>query len=206
MVLAIIILFLWVYFFIFNHPKCPVVRLPYENFKFKIGDIILFHALDNCLPLVIGTYYTHVGIALSDKLMFEAVNPKSNKLDNDGIVICDIEKRLSTYRGYIYVKPIEYCVKMTQHMLNLIHFSTENCYYNTNIFGNFLEKALFGEPIHRGLNCGELAFLSLVALGIVDKKKIGRVVHHLNWVANLEKGYLPLVQIEYSSFNFYSLS
>lgn len=188
-------IFLWTYVFLFNHPKGEILRPDFEKHNFKTGDIILFHALDNINPLLIATYYTHIGIVYKrgdELLLFEAVNPTTEILleeNSNGIVLCDLEKRLRCYRGYLLYKELDSEVpQSTQDNFEIfIKYLKENCYYNTGVFRNFVNKVIFGENIHRGLNCGELVYLSLIALGILPKKYFDENrKHHIKWLSALE--------------------
>ena len=58
--------------------------------KFKTGDIILFHALDNINPIFIGTYFGHIGIVYihnGEPYLFEAAATKNMYLIYQTIVL-----------------------------------------------------------------------------------------------------------------------
>lgn len=215
MLALVIIAMLWVFVFMFNHPKCPIDRMPLKTSTFKTGDLILFHALDNLSALAIGTYYTHIGVVYCDETgqkLFEAVSPERELLVGDnrnGIVLCDLEQRLRTYRGYVFHKKVSLSVdeESKGHFRRFIDFAVRNLYYNTNILRNFINKVLFAEPIHRGVNCGELVYLSLICLGILPKKHFHENrKHHLQWLANLTDIYDEMKYIYYDPFSQFQVN
>ncbi len=199
--ILVVLLILWIYVLFFDHPKGEILRPLIQKMNFKTGDIILFHALDNINPLFFGTYYTHIGVIYKkgdQLLLFEAANPNREILlgsNSRGIILCDLETRLRTYRGYILYKELNMEVPLAaqQQLDTLIEYAVQNCYYNPYVIGNFIDKMVFGDNIHHGLNCGELVYLALVALGILPKKYFEENrKHHIRWLSRLgdiETGY-----------------
>ena len=195
MTALIIIVILLTFVFLVNHPKCPIMRVSFEHPDFQTGDLILFHSLDSINAMMMGSYYTHIGVVYDDGgqlKLFEAVNPQTEFLINEnknGIVLCDLEQRLRTYRGYVFYKKLKMPAsdENIEHFRNFIDFASRKLYYNTEIFRNFLNKVFFDERIHKGVNCGELAYLSLISLGILPKKYFYKnAKHHLRWLADFD--------------------
>lgn len=193
-----LILVIWVYYWCFNHPDVDSVRLDdlISGTKFKTGDLILFKAVDNFNPVFIMSYYGHIGIIHVDPdtnvpHIFEAANPAEMALNPDqnsaGIFVSPVESRIKTYKGIAYHKPLERVLgpDICREFKNFMDFCVKNMEYNANVISNGLRKAA-GEKIGTKVNCGELAFLSLIKLGLIpleyyDKK----CAHHLRWMCKI---------------------
>ncbi len=182
------------------HPSFESYEFDELRHRFKTGDLILFHGLDNINPLFIGTYYGHIGVVYVDPedtkarpKIFEAFNtsdmPFFPKECSKGIVISDLKHRLNSYRGYSFYKelviPID--VNIQNGFKSFIEYAIENMYYNKSVIINGINKLLLNECLCNGTNCGELAYLSLIKLGIIPREELhNNRRHHLAWLAGIE--------------------
>lgn len=177
-------------------------KMPYGNINFKTGDMILIHAYNNINPVFIGSFWGHIGIVYVDPdgvinsgnpVLFEAARTSKMKICPDynikGIMITDLYTRLSKYPALIAVKslnnPIDYNIQV--NFKSFINYSKENMEYNDNIFRSGISKKL-GSKINNKTNCGEIVFLSLIKLGLLDIDRYNdRILHHLLYMCNINK-------------------
>jgi hypothetical protein len=199
--ISIIVIICWIYYIYLAHPDYQSFEYDELKHKFKTGDIILFHALDNINPIVIGTYYGHIGIVWVDPddqekvpYIFEAFNPKTMpfypKEFSSGIALSSLEHRLNTYRGYCFYKELKSSIDIhvQQNFKYFIEYAQINMYYNTSIFNNSISKLLYNENLHNGTNCGELVYLSLIKLNLLPMDYLyDNTKHHLLWLSKLGK-------------------
>ncbi len=198
MPLLIILVIIWIYYVYLNHPKYWSYQYDELRSKFKTGDMILFHGLDNINPIFIGTYYGHVGIVFVDPdepnsrpKIFEAFNtstmPFYPKKCSNGIVLADLEHRLNSYRGYCFYKELEVPIDidLQRNFVEFISYAQKNMFYNKNVIINGVSKLLMNDCLGNATNCGELAYLSLIKLGVIPFSEIfSNRKHHLLWLAN----------------------
>ena len=189
-----LIFIIWFWYINLNHPKLPTADI--NDIPFKTGDLIIFHAYDNIYPTIFGSYWTHVGIVYKpdDKapLLFEAVNltcyKKKTSIDK-GIKLVDLKTRLARYPGYIAYKRLDIPVDAhaTTQFTEFIKYALENYSYNNKVILNWYNKVL-GEPYNFKTNCGELAILSIIHMGLLnDTKSNKNICHPLLYLANLKK-------------------
>jgi hypothetical protein len=183
-----------IYTFLCDHPRLASVQYNYIKQNLKTGDLILFHSLDNINALFMGSYYTHVGVVvvLDKPYIFEAFNyntmPFYPPEFSSGIAFACLENRLNSYRGYCFYKELSLGVseEAQQNLLNFISYAKGNMYYETNIFLNFTKKIVYNEILQNGTNCGEIVFLCLIQLGLLDVSALNNNRrHHLRLVAGL---------------------
>jgi hypothetical protein len=179
-IIIFIILIIWYWNFIHNHPKFPKIK--YSDLNPKTGDLVLFHGLDNMNAAFIGCYYTHIGIvyresATSRPYIFEAWNQKHEilypKEVSNGMAFVDLENRLNSYRGYVFYKPLAKPVskQANLYLRDFINWAMNNMKYNPDVFRNGINKMLFNDPLRIGTNCGEIVYLSLIKLGLLNISK-----------------------------------
>ena len=177
-------------------------KTPYENISFKTGDMILFHAYNNINPIFIGSFWGHIGIVYTDPegninngnpVLFEAASTTKMKLcpnyNIKGIMITDLYTRLSKYPGLIAVKRLDKHIKFDTQVefKNFIEYAKKNMEYNDKIFKSGISKKL-GCKINNKTNCGELVFLSLIKLGLIELERYDdRILHHLLYMCNITK-------------------
>lgn len=197
----LIILFIkliWCWFFLWNHPDFQVVVWDNIKDKCKTGDLILFHGLDNYNPIFIGCYYGHIGIIYretptSTPYLFEALNPTREKYNfpveiHHGIALTDLKNRLSTYRGYVFYKPLAYPIPeyINMQFKDFIHWAINNMKYNTKVIQNGVKKLLLNDSLKINTNCGELVYMALINLELLHLNRfINNRKHHLNWLCNI---------------------
>jgi hypothetical protein len=197
------------------HPVVPKVPLPCVLKTLKTGDIILFHATNNVRQPMICSYYGHVGIVWVDpvtsyKYLFEANGTKNaNFLEGEnpnGIYLSLAEDRISRYKGFIYVKSLAHNVtkKQAHGLSEFIQFALKNMYYENNVMGSAVSHFI-GNSCGLGTNCGEITYLSLIKLGMIDPEDYYTpITHYLRYICGLTKVknnyYLPLTEIIVSPF------
>ena len=191
----VIIIIIWIYYIYLCHPDYNIYEYNEIKHKFKTGDIILFHALDNINPIFIGTYYGHIGIVYYDDdipYIFEAFNPETMpfypKEYEKGIILSQLETRIKSYRGYCFYKELEISLdeKCCNELKSFILFALNNMYYDVNVIQNGMNKILFNDTLNTGTNCGELVYLSLIKLGLLPTDYLYyNNKHHLLWLSNL---------------------
>lgn len=185
----------WIWYICFNHPGYEEVNYQSLIHKFKTGDIILFHAIDNLNTAIIGSYYGHIGIVYkkNNKLyIFEAFKYNKNKnylnCNFNGVELSDLENRLKTYKGYCFYKELAkpVSVKNVENFEHFMKYALNNMRYQKNVIFHGIDKILCGGYLGEDTNCGELAYLSLISLGVlpsyyyhINKR------HHLKYLANM---------------------
>jgi hypothetical protein len=211
----------------YYHPSCNEIWIKEVLNICKTGDLILFKAMDNFNSSKIFSYFTHIGVIFTPKKLlhsitdnhtthsiyiFEAQSPNNLELEDHenkkGIYITNLYDRLSSYKGRLYYKPLNKFVdnELNNNFQTFIDYAIQNMYYENNVIWNGIKKKLFFESLHEGTNCGELALLSLIKLGILDQNKFNwKALHHLYWMANIEECdngfyYLPYQKIKLSPF------
>jgi hypothetical protein len=195
-----------------NHPQYDKIRYADIEPNCKTGDLILFHCLDNMNAAFMGSYYTHIGIVYRESpqsrpYIYEAWNPYYEiyypKEIAHGMAFTDLENRISSYRGYVFYKPFANHVSKIANVdfYKFIYWGMQNMKYNRKVIENGINKLVFNDQIRKGINCGELVYLSLIKLGILDESRFyENRKHHLRWVCNLvdtDDGghYLPISYI-----------
>ena len=196
--IILIICIFWFWYMLANPPN--LLKVNYEKINFKTGDIILFHAFNNINPVFIGSYWGHIGIVFvnpdepnSKPLLFEAAQTSSMKCcpeyNKPGIMITDLKTRLEKYPGItavkILAKPIN--TELIRGMKEFMKYSKKNMFYNDNVIINGIKKK-FGERLNNGTNCGEIVFLSLIKLGLIDPNEYNHnIAHHLLYMVHIKK-------------------
>ena len=180
----------------YNHPNCNDIWLDDVIKNAKTGDIILFKATDNMNSSKIFCYYTHIGVVYkpmnSNPMIFEAAGTTGMTLydheNKSGIFLTDLHTRLSRYKGYLYHKSLNNIIseENNNNFMDFVLFAKKNMYYEYSVLWNGIKKGLGFENCGLGTNCGELTFLSLIKLGILDEKKYNSCIfHHLQWMSNI---------------------
>jgi len=188
---------IWCWYFLWNHPQYNITTWDNIESLCKTGDLILFHGLDNCNPIFIGCYYGHIGIVYretpnSKPYIFEAWNPVNEKYYpseiSHGIAFVDLKTRINSYRGYVFYKPLMWHISQETNVqfYDFIYWAVHNMKYNARVIRNGINKLLFNDKLRVGTNCGELVYLSLIKLGLLDQKKFhNNSKYHLKWLCNL---------------------
>lgn len=212
--IVIFICLIWCWYMLANHPT--LVCRAYDTLKFKTGDLILFHAYDNINPVFIGSYWGHIGVVYKNPdtddlpVLFEAARttgmkncPEHNK---HGIMITDLKTRLEKYPGLIACKFLNRPVPddIIRGMADFIKYAKTHMYYNDDVIYNGIKKKK-GEKLNHATNCGEIALLSLIKLGLLPESVLDeKIAHHLLYVANLttlqNNHYLKPIEITFNPF------
>ena len=210
--IIIIIIVVWCWYFLWNHPNYNIVRWKDIQYKCKTGDLILFHGLDNYNSIFTGCYYGHIGIVYrktpkSKPYLFEAWNPVNEKFYpsevRHGIAFTDLDNRIKTYRGYVFYKPLMHQIpdSINIEFYNFIYWAVHNMKYNTKVIRNGINKLLLNDKLKVGTNCGELAYLSLIKLGLLNLENLhNNNKHHLNWTCNIKNLDNTTLLILYANF------
>jgi hypothetical protein len=200
--ILLLIIITWIWYIYFNHPDYEICEYDDIKDRCKTGDIILFHGLDNANPIIIGSYYSHIGIVYIDPedpqktpYILEAFNPSRMPLYSEkcksGIAIVPLEARLTSYRGYCFYKELANPIKDKKLLLNFkqfVNFCKKNMYYDENVLSCALAKILFNENLRLGTNCAELVYLSLIKLELLNKNYFyENNKHHLIFLVKLQK-------------------
>jgi len=216
----IIILLVYIYFIQFHkwdYQQEHLDSMTNLN-KFKTGDIICFKAYNNFNSIVLGNYYGHIGIVYVDTdtqipMIFEAngiekipLLPHHNK---NGVFYTELKSRIQKYKGRVFVKTLNKNVnlQLEYEFKNFINFALENMHYDYNVFSSWVNKFLGLSHCGNGTNCGELAFLSIIKLGILDEKKYYSApkFHHVSDVSKLQlcdNGYFYYKPVEIIDYPF----
>jgi hypothetical protein len=197
----IIILVTWFWVFTYAHPDLETEKLNVLLLekKFKTGDMILFKAVDNYNAPMIASYYGHVGMVWiypddPEKIpyIFEAANPTGFTLEDHhnpkGIYLSTLESRIKKYKGYSFYKELHYPITqdLCEEFEDFIDYCVVNMEYDSKIFSSGIRKGIFGEKLNNKTNCGEITFLSLIKLGLIDPEEYEtKAFHHLRWVCSI---------------------
>lgn len=195
------IVMVYIYYIYLKHPSLDEIHYEtlYKEKKFKTGDLILFHALDNINPIFMGNYYGHIGVVYIDPddplqtpQLFEAASARTMPLldhhNANGIFLSPLSNRLRKYRGYVFYKELsaplaDYVVR---DFKKFITYAYGNMYYEYNVVSNGIKKGLC-EHLGNNTNCGEITYLSLIKLGLLSTDRYShRMFHHLKWVCNVK--------------------
>jgi hypothetical protein len=217
----IVIIIIWIWYMEYNHPQFNEVWIDDVINNAKTGDLILFKASDNYNSSKIFCYYTHIGVVYYPEnfkkenippMLFEAAGTRGMDLyeneNNNGIFHTDLKTRLSRYKGKLYYKILNGAVDpvLEDRFIEFISYSLKQMSYEYGVIWNGIKKGMGFENCSNKTNCGELAFLSLIKLGILDISRYNdKILHHLYWVCNLNDcdnnyAYLQPLKIRISPF------
>ncbi len=181
-IITITIILTWMWYFLLYHPSFGEVH--YEQLrelrKFKTGDMILFHALNNVNAMFFGSYYGHLGIVWVDPCadtytpyLFEAAGttdmPILQHHNANGIFLTPLENRIRKYKGYVFYKELERPIpeSICDNFRHFINYAHKNMSYNYNVFSSCLQNKCGIKQFDMGTNCAEISILSLIKLGVL---------------------------------------
>jgi len=194
----LMVVMVYVYYIYLCHPKFREIQ--YEELrasgKFKTGDIILFHALDNINPIFMGCYYGHIGVVFVDPddpekipYLFEAASAKTMPLldhhNKNGIFLTPMDIRMRKYSGFLFYKELSHEInpQTAREFKKFIEYAQKNMYYEYKVVQNCFKKGFLGEKPGDNTNCGEITMLSLIKLGLLDYERYNQsIFHHLKWM------------------------
>ena len=208
---------LWYCNYNFIQPDIEYVRLDTlisEN-RFKTGDLILFRYNYTYFAPLVFSYYGHIGIVyvpdklensnLSDITESESINKKNkipyileaiipsekvtNYYNKNGIYCSPLIERIRNYKGKCMYKELYNHVNndTNKEFSKFIKYCLNNMEYESNIYYNSIKKGIMGEPINNKINCGELTFLCLIKLKLLNKNEYKKkIFHYLKWMCNIK--------------------
>lgn len=196
-IIILIILCIYVYSLKLSHPDYKITTYNDIKDKVKSGDTILFVSLDSLNQLFMMSYVTHIGViykkdAESTPVLVESFNPHRMiyypKEAKSGIICCDLEQRLNSYRGYIMYKELAKPISdlANKDFADFIEYAEDNMYYDKNVISGEAGKIILNTPFSVSVNCGTFTAMILMKLNLVPFSNFyERRKHHLLWVANI---------------------
>ena len=201
--IVLIILFLYIYYIQYDkgdYDKIFLNDLVNSNYL-KTGDIITFKAYNNFNSVIMGNYYSHIGIIYIDPddekktpLLFEANGVEKMYLmkhhNKNGIFLSPVKERIEKYKGRAFYKRLndEIDDEKIKDFKHFIDYCLENMSYDYNLLQSALKKKTNIEKCGKLTNCGELVFLSLIKLGLFSMKEYNvPCFHYLKWVSNIKE-------------------
>lgn len=226
-IVLIILIAMWYWNFQLRDPG--YAEIPLAEYVPKTGDLILFKAYDNWNGAKIGCYFGHIGVVYVDgsdeSYIFEAAGTRDVDsrigLNRSGILFNKFDIRVRTYKGAVFVKKLNVINQVispsqgglyTDRFLNFVDYALQNMYYEYDVVGTGLRKGLGIDGFSNGTNCGEIAFLSLVALGILPEEEYDRCRPHylrdMCYIENCKTGWeydepVKLITDPFSNESFY---
>lgn len=194
-VILVIVILVYVWNMQYTDIKCKKYFL--DDVIFKTGDIILFKAYNNYNSIFIGNYFGHMGIVLRDPDTHELMIFEANGIENmplkphhnkNGVFYSKLEDRIRKYKGRVFVKQLEKSVKPEDEIAlkEFVVFATQNMQYEKNIFRAVMHRYFSGSKCNFRTNCGEIVFLSLIKLGLLDLDEYDTpTIHYLKWMCKL---------------------
>lgn len=191
MVMIIVLYIYLIQYHCYSYDKIFLEDLVNNNLL-KTGDLILFKAYDNYNAILIGSYYTHIGIVYVGKgnipYIFEANGIDTQ--DSDGIFLTPLSDRIKTYKGKCYYKQLSNQLQ-AHAILELewfMDYAMRNMYYNHSVLSSSIKKFSGVEKCNDGTNCGELVFLCLLKLGLLPLEYYyDNVFHYLSWMCSIKE-------------------
>lgn len=188
----IIVLVIYIYVLQFYHIDVPKYFI--DEIQFRTGDVILFKAQNNFNAPKIASYFTHIGVVYvrdDEVYLFEANGIEGMNLkkhhNKNGVFLSKLYGRVSKYKGRCFLKPLigpSISNDNIEEFEIFMKYALANMYYDTRVIRSSVGKWINGvECGHdNSTNCGELAYLSLVKLGIIEK---GLTLHYLKYISEL---------------------
>lgn len=167
----------------------------------KTGDIILFKAANNFNSIFIGCYFGHIGIVYIDPddeqkipYLFEATGIEGSHFreyhNQNGVFLTPLKERISKYKGRCWLKPLNRTLSENQirDFRVFIDYCLYNMEYNKKVIVSSVQKFFGVNKCNKGTNCGEIVFLSLIKLGLLNMCEYDKPRgHYLRWMTNITK-------------------
>lgn len=215
--LCIILIFYWIYsmqYYRISTEHQIFIDDLVDSKMLKTGDLILFKAYNNFNSIFHGSYFGHIGIIYIDPndtsntpMLFEANGiehvPLREHHPKNGIFLTPLADRVKKYKGRCFLKPLAYPIT-DKHIINgfidFINFCMKNFEYEYKVFSNSLKKLLGVKKCDNKTDCGQIVFLSLIKLGLVDMSEYDKpIMHHLLYVTGVKElknnYYLDLIEV-----------
>jgi hypothetical protein len=196
-----------------------VPRLSIDEIKFKTGDLLLFKATNNFNALMLGSYYTHIGMVIiinDTPVIFEAQGMEDHYLprrnNKRGIFLCNLKDRIKRYRGYVYHRPLNkaICAEQVGYLMDFINYALENMWYTSSVYATAIKKYMGAAACQSNTDCGQLVFLALIKMGLIDINEyhIPRLNHfeHMCGLTDLLLGfsYLSVSEISFPACRWWN--
>jgi len=220
--IVFVILIIYVYNIQYNKGEYEKIFLTelINNEYLKTGDIIIFKSYNNFNSVLMGNYYSHIGVVYIDPddekkipLLFEANGVENMNLLNhhnkNGIFLSPVEERIQKYKGRAFVKRLNKKVdeQKIKEFKYFIDFCLKNMSYEYNIIKSAVYKYLSLERCGKKTNCGELVFLSILKLGLISIEEYDKsCLHYLKWMSYVKElnygySYMDILEIIDYPFN-----
>jgi len=209
----VVIIILWVYCMQFHkittEYRIFVDDLP-SHTLFKTGDLILFKAYNNFNSIFHGSYFGHIGVVYIQDgipMLFEANGiervPLRDHHSKRGVFLTPLLDRIKKYKGRCFWKPLNNAIdpEIINGFADFIKYSLNYFEYDYNVITGGVKRMLGISKCGHGTDCGQIVFLSLIKLGLLDIKEYDKPrLHHLRYVCNVTKlqndyTYLPLIEV-----------
>ena len=165
----------------------------------KTGDMILFKAYNNFYSIIHGSYFGHVGLVFIDPvdsnktpMIFEANGidsiPLKEHHPRNGIFLTPLADRIKKYKGRCFIKRLKKPLSdiKIKEFKDFIDYAKNNFQYDYCIGKNAFKKRLGYKRCDKNTDCGQLVFLSLICLNLLDIKEYDTpIFNHLLYVNNL---------------------
>ena len=194
---TIVLVILWIYYFHY-YRMATDIKLFIDDIipHVKTGDIICFKAYNNFNSVFIASYFGHIGIIYAPPgeapMLFEANGVEHMNLRDyhpqSGMFLTPLADRLRKYKGICYWKPLENPVpKQAEHdFYNFIQYCLKEFHYDIKVFRESFNKGFGVSKCSKNTNCGEITFLSLIKLGLLDITEYEKsCFHYLRYMCNI---------------------
>jgi hypothetical protein len=188
---------MWIYYFHYYKLQTDIKLFIDDVISHvKTGDLICFKAYNNFNSVFIGSYFGHVGIVYAPKgqepMLFEANGIEYMNLrphhPQTGMFCTPLAERVRKYKGACYWKPLDYPVEphIEYGFGKFIEYCMKEFHYDVSVFQAGIRTGLGFGKCSKNTNCGEIVFLSLIKLGLLDVKEYDdKRFHYLRYVCHI---------------------
>jgi hypothetical protein len=202
--ILVVLLVVYVYYIQFHRRQYPKRHLDdlLEAHTFKTGDVILMKAYNHFSAVVIGNYFTHLGLVYvrpdGTPMLFEAAETsKSNLKDHHsraGVYLTPLKERLQKYKGMCWLKALNKPLEpgVVSNLERFISYALKHMYYSTSVVSDGLKKMVGLSRCGDNTNCAEIVFLSLLVCKLLPIDEYDHARSHikfLSYLTELEHGY-----------------
>ena len=196
---VIICIILWIYYFHYYKIQTDVkLFIDDAMYHVKTGDLICFKAFNNFNSVFFGCYFGHVGVVYAppgeEPMLFEANGVEHMNLrehhPKSGMFLTPLADRLRKYKGICYWKPLEHPVSddLERNYGKFINYCLDNFHYDTAVFKEAFKNGTGIAKCTKNTNCGQLTYLSLIKLGLLDISDYDNCYfHYLRFVCNIQE-------------------
>lgn len=126
--------------------------------------------------------------------LFEAMKVNQStfnqELPKNGVYCTDLIRRIEKYKGKCYWKPLNHSIsdKLNADFKYFIKYCIANFNYDEKVFRNGTLKKIGYKTCDKDTDCGQIMFLSLMRLGLLDKDLYDeKIMHHLKWMCDIKE-------------------